>query len=93
MLKTEVPKTIRRDSPPSNLKTGQVNFLELVPEEKWLVGMDGGRQGVLFLYGYQSAQSPEHKAIIALDGLTGKQLWADYNLVLEAFTNRWFISY
>lgn len=69
-----------------SLKDGQVNFEELVPEEKWLIGMDGGRQGILFLYGYKSDQSPEHKGIIALDGLTGKQVWADYNLVLETFT-------
>ena len=69
-----------------SLKNGQINFQELIPEEKWLVGMDGGRQGVLFLYGYKSDQSPEHKGIIALDGLTGKQLWADYNSVLETFT-------
>lgn len=69
-----------------SLKNGAINFSEFIPEEKWLVGMDGGRQKMLFLYGYKSEQSPEHKGIIALDGLTGKQLWADYNLVLEAFT-------
>ncbi|MVN21728.1 DUF4905 domain-containing protein [Mucilaginibacter arboris] len=75
-----------------NIKTGQVNFLELVPEEKWLVGMDGGRKGILFLYGYKSGQSPEHKGIIALNGLTGKQVWADYNLVLETFTKEGIVA-
>ncbi len=69
-----------------SLKTGQVYFLEVMMEEKWLTGMEGARKGVLFLHGYKSAQSPEHKSIIALDGLTGKQLWADYNLSVEAFT-------
>ncbi len=69
-----------------NLENGQVYFRELVTEEKWMTGLEGGRQGVLFLHGYKSDQSPEHKALIALDGLTGKQLWADYNLSLEAFT-------
>lgn len=68
------------------LENGKVYFEELLPEEKWLIGLEGGRQGVLFLHGYKSDQSPEHKAIIALDGLTGKQLWADYNFALEAFT-------
>jgi len=69
-----------------SLKTGQVYFLEVMMEEKWLTGMEGARKGVLFLHGYKSEQSPEHKSIIALDGLTGKQLWADYNLSVEAFT-------
>lgn len=69
-----------------NLKTGKLNFLELVPEEKWLVGLSGGRKGVLFLHGYLSDQTPEHKAIIAWDGTTGKPLWANYNLSLEIFT-------
>ncbi|RYE16728.1 MAG: DUF4905 domain-containing protein, partial [Sphingobacteriaceae bacterium] len=59
---------------------------ELIMEEKWMIGLEGGRQSILFLHGYKSEQSPEHKALIALDGLTGKQLWADYNFSLEAFT-------
>ena len=70
-----------------NLKTGKLNFLELVPEEKWLIGLSGGRKSVLFLHGYLSDQTPEHKSIIALDGTTGKQLWANYNLSLETFTS------
>lgn len=69
-----------------DLKNGQANFIEITSEEKWLAGMNGGRKGVLFLYGYKSVQSPEQKGIIAIDGLTGKQLWADYNLALEKFT-------
>ncbi len=69
-----------------HLKTGEVNFLEFIPKEKWLVGMNGGRKGILFLHGYLSDQTPEHKGIIALDGFTGKGLWADYNLAIEAFT-------
>jgi len=69
-----------------DLKNEKANFIELETEEKWLTGMSGGRKQILFLHGYKSAQSPEHKSIIALDGLTGKQLWADYNLSVEAFT-------
>lgn len=68
-----------------SLKKEGINFTEMVFEEKWLVGMEGGRQGILFLHGYKSEQTPEHKGIIALDGLTGKQLWADYNFSAEAF--------
>ncbi|MGI4750863.1 MAG: DUF4905 domain-containing protein [Janthinobacterium lividum] len=69
-----------------NLKTGKNYFEELVAEEKWLTGMEGGRRGMLFLHGYSSPQSPEHKGIIALDAFSGKQVWADYNLSVEAFT-------
>ncbi|MGI4022923.1 MAG: DUF4905 domain-containing protein [Janthinobacterium lividum] len=69
-----------------DLKNGKTYFQELVMEEKWMIGLEGGRQGILFLHGHKSDQSPEHKALIALDGLTGKQVWADYNLSLEAFT-------
>lgn len=75
-----------------SLKTGQVYFLEVMMEEKWLTGMEGARKGVLFLHGYKSPQSPEHKVIIALDGFTGKQLWADYNFSLEAFTTQGLLA-
>ncbi len=69
-----------------DLKTGEIYFEKLILEEKWLAGMEGGRCGMLFLHGYKSAQSPEHKAIIALDAFSGKQVWADYNFSAEAFT-------
>ena len=69
-----------------SLKTGENYFTDLVLEEKWLIGMEGARSGMLFLHGYFSAQSPEHKALIALNAFSGKQVWADYNLSAEAFT-------
>ncbi|MEX8548419.1 MAG: DUF4905 domain-containing protein [Mucilaginibacter sp.] len=75
-----------------NLKTGKLNFSELVSEEKWLVGLSGGRKGILFLHGYLSDQTPEHKAIIALNGETGKQLWTNYNLSLETFTQQGLLA-
>lgn len=76
-----------------NLETGKANFLEFIPEEKWLVGMNGGRQGILFLHGYLSDQTPEHKGIIALDGFTGKGLWTNYNLAIEAFKVDGLLAY
>ncbi|RYE18487.1 MAG: DUF4905 domain-containing protein, partial [Sphingobacteriaceae bacterium] len=69
-----------------NLKTGENYFSELVLEEKWLIGLEGSRNEMLFLHGYSSPQSPEHKAVVAIDAFTGKQVWADYNLSVEAFT-------
>lgn len=75
-----------------NLHSGQLNFLEIVPEENWLTGLSGGRKGILFLHGYLSDQTPEHKGIIALDGLSGKQLWADYNHSLETFTTKGLLA-
>ncbi len=69
-----------------SLKTGENFFAEMISEEKWLTGMEGGRCEMLFLHGYKSPQSPEHKAVIALNAFSGKQVWADYNFSAEAFT-------
>ena len=68
-----------------DLDKDKINFLDLEQPEKWLVGLSGGRENMLFLYGYSSAQSPEHKGIISLNAFTGEQIWADYNLTLNRF--------
>lgn len=87
-LFTETRNTENRTAAFSSfsLKTGENYFAEIISEEKWLTGMEGGRSAMLFLHGYKSSQSPEHKAIIALNAFSGKQVWADYNFSAEAFT-------
>lgn len=62
-----------------DLNNGITNFKDLVLPEKWLTGIAGSFRGTLFLHGYQSAQSPAHKGITAIDGKTCVTLWADYN--------------
>lgn len=66
-----------------DLRTGKLTFTDLVPDEKWLTGMEGCFDGVLFLHGYQSAQSPVHKGITAVDGPTGKTLWSNYTYAIQ----------
>lgn len=66
-----------------DLKTGRTNFLNLSGDEKWLTGIEGCFDGVLFLHGYQSAQSPVHKGIRALNGLTGDELWSNYTYAIQ----------
>lgn len=69
-----------------NLNTGKLNFTDLQLPEKWLTGLYGGFNGVLFVHGYQSAQSPTHKGITAIDGKTGAQLWSNYTYAINRFS-------
>ncbi len=62
-----------------DLKSGRINFDNLLSDERWLAGIETAYNGVLLLHNYQSARSPEHKGLIAFDGITGKALWQNYN--------------
>jgi len=62
----------------TNLNSGTTHFNELTLPEKWLTGLQGSFNGTLFLHGYQSAQSPAHKGITAINGTTGAELWNNY---------------
>lgn len=66
-----------------DLNTGKPSFLNITLDEKWLTGMEGCFDGVLFLHGYQSTQSPVHKGITAVDGATGNILWSNYNYAIN----------
>jgi hypothetical protein len=61
-----------------SLRNCGATFTQLVVEERWLAGIQAAHNGVLFIHGYQSAQSPVHKGIIAVDGTTGSQLWSNH---------------
>jgi hypothetical protein len=61
-----------------DLGSGRTCFANLIQAEHWLTGIEGCFNGVLFLHGYQSAQSPVHKGITAIDGTTGAELWTNY---------------
>jgi hypothetical protein len=66
-----------------DLNSGETTFTDLIPNEKWLTGMEGCFDGVLFLHGYESAQSPVHKGITAIDGATGNILWNNYTYTIQ----------
>ena len=61
-----------------NLDNGNINFKNLSLPEKWLTGLQGSLNGIMFLHGYQSAQSPAHKGITAINALNGATLWSSY---------------
>src|SRR5437764_248166 len=61
-----------------DLDKGLTHLKDLSLPEKWLTGLQGSFNGVLFLHGYQSAQSPAHKGITAINGVTGIELWNNY---------------
>ncbi|GAB3907583.1 DUF4905 domain-containing protein [Mucilaginibacter boryungensis] len=62
-----------------SLPDGQINFNQLYTDERWLTGIEAAYNNVLLLHNYESPGSPTHKGIIAIDGLSGKILWSDYN--------------
>ncbi|WP_448698284.1 DUF4905 domain-containing protein [Mucilaginibacter sp. AW1-3] len=66
-----------------NLNTGKLNFKNLYLPEKWLTGLEGAFNGILFLHGFESAQSPVHKGIFAFDGVSGSELWSNYNYAIS----------
>jgi hypothetical protein len=61
-----------------DLDKGITHFKNLILPEKWLTGLQGSFNGIVFLHGYQSAQSPAHKGITAINGATGVELWNNY---------------
>jgi hypothetical protein len=66
-----------------SLKNGQVFFEGLQTEERWLTGIETAYDGVLLLHNYQTETGPAHKGLIAIDELSGKALWSDFNLSFD----------
>jgi len=65
------------------LETGQVYFEGLETEERWLTGIEAAYDGVLLLHSYRSESGPAHKGLIAIDALTGKTRWSNFNLSFD----------
>ena len=66
-----------------DLASGKTWFKDLVTHERWLTGIEAAYDGVLLLHNYQSAKSPAHKGIIAIDAQTAKTLWSNYNYAID----------
>jgi hypothetical protein len=69
-----------------DLITGKVNFKELTLSEKWLTGIEAAHDGVLLLHHYQSATSPVHKAIVAVNGQNATTLWSNYTYAFDSLS-------
>ncbi len=76
-----------------NLNTGHINFKNLTRPERWLTGIEAAYQGILLLHQYQSASSPAHKGVIAVDGVTGTELWSNYIYAFDSITTGGAVLY
>jgi hypothetical protein len=76
-----------------HLDTGNTNFKELTLPEKWLSGLIGSFNGIVFLHGYQSAQSPAHKGITAVNGTNGTILWTNYTDAIHSISSNGPVVY
>jgi len=66
-----------------NLTTSYIYFEALTAPEKWLTGIETAFNNVLLLHYYQSETGPAHKGLLAIDALTGKTLWSNYNFAFD----------
>ena len=69
-----------------SLITGKTNFSNLTTPERWLTGLETAHNGVLLLHHYQSATSPVHKALVAVDSIDGTTLWSNYTYAFDSLS-------
>jgi hypothetical protein len=66
-----------------NIQTGEIYFTDYKPHERWLTGVECVYDNVVLLHQYRHESGPEHKAIIAVDAVTGHDLWSNYSLAFD----------
>lgn len=66
-----------------NLANGYVYFKDLQTSERWLTGIEAAYDGVMLLHNYQTEAGPAHKGLEAIDAVTGKTLWSNYNYAFD----------
>ncbi len=66
-----------------NLESGEVHFTSFTLPERWLTGIEAVYNSVILLHYYKHESGPEHKAIIAIDATTSKELWSNYSLAFD----------
>ena len=76
-----------------DLTIGKINFKQLTLPERWLTGIEAAYDGVLLLHHYQSATSPVHKAIVAINGRDATTLWSNYTYAFDSLSANGLISY
>jgi len=76
-----------------DLATGHINFKQFTLPERWLTGIEGAYDGVMLLHHYQSATSPVHKAIVALNGFDATTLWSNYTYGFDSLSVNGPIAY
>lgn len=58
-----------------NAADGKVLWKDKTFNEKWWLGVEGVTNEHLYLHGFKKPDMPEHQGIIAVDLLTGKEVW------------------
>jgi hypothetical protein len=76
-----------------NYKTGESLLNEIRTENDGWWNMDRIQQNTLFLHGYLSENTPEHKGICAIDVWTGDIRWQNFQLALEDISEEGLIAY
>ncbi|MGY4539568.1 hypothetical protein ACVW0P_004003 [Mucilaginibacter sp. UYNi724] len=76
-----------------SLATGEVHFTNFTLPERWLTGIEAIYNGVILLHYYKHESGPEHKAIIAIDATTSKELWSNYSLAFDHLSNNGPVVY
>ncbi len=75
-----------------DFSTGRCLFKELQVEDSWNWGLDRVAWGMVFIHGYTSEKSPEHKGIIALNE-RGEVAWQQHNKTLYTIGREGLIAY
>jgi len=60
--------------------TGKALWQKAAGDEPWWIGMEAVHRDILVLHSFLTPDLPVHKGIIALDLMSGKQLWANNEL-------------
>ncbi len=58
-----------------NLRTGEVLWEDARFGEPWWIGIEAVHNDTLLLHKFATPELPEHRALIAVDVLTGSELW------------------
>jgi hypothetical protein len=69
-----------------SLVSGKTHFKDYTVDEQWLTGIETAYDSVLLLHYYQTAASPAHKGLAAVEATTGKVLWHNFNLTFDHLT-------
>ncbi|WP_462265835.1 DUF4905 domain-containing protein [Mucilaginibacter sp.] len=69
-----------------DLNTAETYFRGLKNDERWLTGIEAAFGGVLLIHYYETGSSPAHKGMAAINGITGRVLWNNYNYSFDHLT-------
>jgi len=76
-----------------SLVTGKTYFKNYSVDESWLTGIETAYNSVLLLHYYESAASPAHKGLAAIEATTGKLLWHNFNYTFDHLSNNGPVVY